>query len=169
MGGEDGVVRQRLAGLSAAQHVLEDGLDAPGAVTLELAACVPRIHGSAPNWPDYGTTVGGGDSRGKRGRERSYPYRFTALADRRNWTLAARRSLSAAARQVYARQVQCRLEAAEGRTGILPTKINPFVLALSDPVAYQAAYPDCSILNGDGDGDVDFDDINPFVALLSPQ
>ena len=47
--------------------------------------------------------------------------------------------------------------------------INPFVLALSDPVAYQAAYPNCNILNGDcdGDGDVDFDDINAFVALLS--
>ena len=46
--------------------------------------------------------------------------------------------------------------------------INPFVLALSDPVAYQAAYPNCDILNGDcdGDGDVDFDDINAFVALL---
>ncbi len=47
--------------------------------------------------------------------------------------------------------------------------INPFVLALSDPAGYQAAYPSCNILNGDcdGDGAVDFDDINPFVALLS--
>jgi hypothetical protein len=47
--------------------------------------------------------------------------------------------------------------------------INPFVLALSDPGAYQAAYPDCNRLNGDadGDGDVDFDDINPFVGILS--
>jgi hypothetical protein len=47
--------------------------------------------------------------------------------------------------------------------------INPFVLALSDPVAYQAAYPNCNLLNGDCDfdGDVDFDDINAFVALLS--
>jgi subtilisin family serine protease len=46
--------------------------------------------------------------------------------------------------------------------------INPFVLALSNPTAYQAAYPNCNILNGDCDfdGDVDFDDINPFVALL---
>ncbi len=46
--------------------------------------------------------------------------------------------------------------------------INPFVLALSNPAAYQAAYPDCNILNGDcdNDGDVDFDDINAFVALL---
>lgn len=47
--------------------------------------------------------------------------------------------------------------------------INAFVLALSDPGAYYAAYPTCNILNGDFDGDgvVDFDDINPFVALLS--
>jgi hypothetical protein len=47
--------------------------------------------------------------------------------------------------------------------------IYPFVLALSDPAAYQAAYPNCNITNGDcnGDGLVDFDDINPFVALLS--
>ncbi len=48
--------------------------------------------------------------------------------------------------------------------------ITPFVLALSDPVAYQAQYPNCNYLNGDcdGDGDVDFDDINSFVALLNP-
>ncbi len=46
--------------------------------------------------------------------------------------------------------------------------INPFVLAIQDPQAYQAAYPNCYWLNGDtdGDGDVDFDDINGFVALL---
>jgi hypothetical protein len=47
--------------------------------------------------------------------------------------------------------------------------INPFVLAISDPAAYVATYPDCDILNGDcnGDGFVDFDDINAFVVLLS--
>jgi len=47
--------------------------------------------------------------------------------------------------------------------------INPFVLALSDPAGYAAAFPNCNILNGDcdGDGDVDFDDVNAFVALLS--
>ena len=46
--------------------------------------------------------------------------------------------------------------------------INPFVLALTDPVAYQAAFPTCPLLNADanGDGVVDFGDINPFVALL---
>jgi hypothetical protein len=47
--------------------------------------------------------------------------------------------------------------------------INPFVLLLSNPVAWQAAYPSCPMLNGDisGDGSVNFGDINPFVALLS--
>ncbi len=47
--------------------------------------------------------------------------------------------------------------------------INPFVLALADPGAYQQQYPNCNILNGDcnGDGQVNFDDINPFVALLA--
>jgi hypothetical protein len=47
--------------------------------------------------------------------------------------------------------------------------INPFVLALSNPAAYQSLYPDCDILNGDinQDGLVSFGDINPFVALLA--
>jgi hypothetical protein len=47
--------------------------------------------------------------------------------------------------------------------------INPFVLALSNPAAWKAAYPGCPVLNGDinGDGVVNFGDINPFVALLS--
>jgi hypothetical protein len=46
--------------------------------------------------------------------------------------------------------------------------INPFVLMLSDPAAWQAAYPQCDLSNGDinGDGAADFADINPFVALL---
>jgi hypothetical protein len=47
--------------------------------------------------------------------------------------------------------------------------INPFVLRLSNPAGYQAAYPCCPNENGDinGDGGVNFGDINPFVALLS--
>ena len=47
--------------------------------------------------------------------------------------------------------------------------INPFVLVLSNPSAWQASYPACDILNGDvsNNGAVAFDDINPFVALLS--
>ena len=47
--------------------------------------------------------------------------------------------------------------------------INPFVLALTNPAAWQAQYPNCPYANGDinADGRVDFGDINPFVALLS--
>jgi hypothetical protein len=49
--------------------------------------------------------------------------------------------------------------------------INPFVLALSNPAAYEAAYPACTRWNADinGNGVVGFTDINPFVALLSGQ
>jgi hypothetical protein len=47
--------------------------------------------------------------------------------------------------------------------------INPFVLALGNPAAYAAAYPDCSPANLDinGDGALGFTDINPFVTLLA--
>ncbi len=47
--------------------------------------------------------------------------------------------------------------------------INPFVLALTDPAGYDAAYPDCESANGDlnGDGSFGFDDINPFVYVLT--
>ena len=47
--------------------------------------------------------------------------------------------------------------------------INPFVLALTNPAVWQAAYPGCPIGNGDvnGDGSVNFRDINPFVMLLT--
>ncbi|MGD8454690.1 MAG: VCBS repeat-containing protein [Phycisphaerae bacterium] len=46
--------------------------------------------------------------------------------------------------------------------------IRPFVLALTDPSAYQAAYPGCDHLNADcnHDGIVNNFDISPFVALL---
>ena len=46
--------------------------------------------------------------------------------------------------------------------------IDPYVLALSDPVEYQQRYPNCPWLNADcnSDGHVDFGDINPMVALL---
>jgi gingipain R len=48
--------------------------------------------------------------------------------------------------------------------------INAFVLALTDPIAYAAAYPSCNINLADCNGDcvVDFGDINAFVALLNP-
>jgi hypothetical protein len=47
--------------------------------------------------------------------------------------------------------------------------INPFVLALSNPDGYAAAFPGCDILHGDcnGDGSINFQDINPFVTLLT--
>jgi hypothetical protein len=47
--------------------------------------------------------------------------------------------------------------------------ISPFILALTNPAGYAAAYPDCNILNGDinGDGELNNFDISPFVSLLS--
>jgi hypothetical protein len=49
--------------------------------------------------------------------------------------------------------------------------INPFVLALSNADAYEAAFPTCPLwnadINGDGTyGQWSFGDINPFVALF---
>ncbi len=47
--------------------------------------------------------------------------------------------------------------------------IDPFVVALTGPLAYAAAYPDCNYWNADANGDesVDFDDIDAFVTILS--
>ena len=47
--------------------------------------------------------------------------------------------------------------------------IDGFVLAVTDPAAYEAAYPDCELLNADcnGDGEVNFFDIDPFVELVT--
>lgn len=47
--------------------------------------------------------------------------------------------------------------------------INPFIMALTDPAGWQAAYPGCPPANGDtnGDGSVNFRDINPFILLLT--
>jgi hypothetical protein len=47
--------------------------------------------------------------------------------------------------------------------------IDPFILALVDPVAYQAAFPNCNILNADCsfDGVVNPFDIDPFIARLT--
>jgi hypothetical protein len=46
--------------------------------------------------------------------------------------------------------------------------IEPFILALLDPIGYQAAWPNCNIDNADinGDGVLDAFDIEPFVTLL---
>ena len=48
--------------------------------------------------------------------------------------------------------------------------INPLVLYLSDFATWQDTYPNCSPENGDINGDgtyPSFEDINPFVVLLS--
>ena len=47
--------------------------------------------------------------------------------------------------------------------------INPFVLAATNPNAWQQQYPGCNILNGDCNKDTVFDlfDINAFVDLLA--
>jgi len=47
--------------------------------------------------------------------------------------------------------------------------INPFVLALTNPIEYGVMYPSCDIMHGDinDDGNVDFGDINLFVQLLT--
>jgi hypothetical protein len=47
--------------------------------------------------------------------------------------------------------------------------IDPFVLALTDPAGYAAAYPDCDRMLGDcnQDGLLNAFDIDPFVAILA--
>jgi hypothetical protein len=47
--------------------------------------------------------------------------------------------------------------------------IDPFVLALTDPAAYEEQFPECRLARADvnGDGAVDAFDIDPFVARLT--
>ena len=47
--------------------------------------------------------------------------------------------------------------------------IDPFVLALTDPDGYAAAWPDCDVMLADcnGDGEINVFDIDPFVELLA--
>lgn len=46
--------------------------------------------------------------------------------------------------------------------------IDPFLLAILDPIAYQQAYPNCPLQNGDanGDGRVNNFDIDPFAVCI---
>jgi hypothetical protein len=46
--------------------------------------------------------------------------------------------------------------------------VDPFVLALLEPAAYDIAYPDCDLTTADlnADGAVNFFDIDPFVECL---
>ena len=50
-----------------------------------------------------------------------------------------------------------------------PFDIDPFILALTAPAAYQSAFPNCNILSADcnADGLVNPFDIDPFIALLT--
>jgi hypothetical protein len=47
--------------------------------------------------------------------------------------------------------------------------IGPFVLAVTDPAAYAAAFPNCDIMQADlnSDGQITVSDIGPFVAMLT--
>jgi subtilisin family serine protease len=98
----------------------------------------------------------------------SYVWDLPTLATRRaDWKM---RGIDARNTSVWVKPVGPLLPGDLNCDGVVGFKdINPFVLALSDPVAYQAAFPNCNILNGDinGDGQVNFRDINPFVALLT--
>jgi len=55
----------------------------------------------------------------------------------------------------------------DGKVGF--ADINAFVMAITNPLAYQASYPNCDLMNGDvnEDGSFGFADINPFVRLLT--
>ena len=49
--------------------------------------------------------------------------------------------------------------------------IDPFVLALTDPAAYEETYPDCDLMRADCDfdGEVDFFDIDAFVMFITQE
>jgi len=55
----------------------------------------------------------------------------------------------------------------DGQVGF--ADINPFILAITDPIIWQATYEGCPLANGDinNDGVFNFGDINPFIALLT--
>jgi hypothetical protein len=112
-----------------------------------------KIEASQPSMPDWGIALGtGGDNR---------HFAFSTGAARFYFSGGdAAFDLLAAA--VMHGDMNC-----DGVVNF--ADINPFVMALSDPAGYHAAYPNCNVANGDinSDGQVNFADINFFVALLS--
>ncbi len=54
--------------------------------------------------------------------------------------------------------------------GVDAFDIEPFILALTDPEAYERQYPNChvTLADIDGDGEVTAFDIEPFIGLLLP-
>jgi hypothetical protein len=95
---------------------------------------------------------------------------FAATAGTTYWAQLGARRGSGGKNLVVLRHAETILRGdvdCDGTTGF--GDINPFVLLLSNPVTWQAAFPGCPLLNGDinGDGTADFSDINPFVSLLS--
>jgi len=73
---------------------------------------------------------------------------------------------------IYVRIVQTGLKGDMNCDGVIDTEdVEPFVMALVDPAAYQAAYPACQILRGDMDsnGGVDGADIAGFLEVLLAQ
>ena len=52
--------------------------------------------------------------------------------------------------------------------GVNALDIEPFILALFDPLGYKAAYPECDLMFADinSDGAVNALDIEPFIDLL---
>lgn len=105
-------------------------------------------------------------------------YRFTTL---RNWDEAARGTWTVRLSDVYAAypsvwdSFELRLYGGpqvgdvncDGTIDFFD--IDPFVVALTSPAAYESSYPDCShaLADTNGDGNVDFFDIDPFVVLLT--
>lgn len=104
------------------------------------------------------------------------------------WQLPASSGISDVRVRVVARDMRFQNSSAEsGAFSILPGQwralargdmncdgrtdnfdIDPFVLAIVSPAAYQAAFPECDMLHGDANADGRFDnfDLDPFVACL---
>ncbi len=112
-----------------------------------------RIEGYQSVYPDWGLAVGTGGDGQHFAFSTGYARFFFAPGDTTFALLASAMVLG---------DLNC--------DGVVDfADIDPFVLALSSPAAYQTQYPNCNWLNADtnGDGRVDFADIDPFVACLT--